>query len=80
MTERKFYRTIIQVEVLSEKPLTGDENLEQIAHNIVEGDWSGQVDTVLREEVNGQDMANLLIGQASDPGFFRLTDSGDDVE
>lgn len=80
MTERKFHKTIIHVEILSEEPLTGDESLEQVAYNIVDGDWSGNTQIVMHEELDGKEAANALINQGSDPGFFRLTDAGDDVE
>jgi hypothetical protein len=82
MTNRKFYRTVIQVEILSESPYTEDYNLEAIAYDIGQGDCSGRVtDIVLNEEVDGPTMSKLLLAQGSDPGFFMLDDEElEDVE
>jgi len=48
-------------------------------HMITEGDCSGQVRTVLQEELNGKQAAEALLNQASDPSFFSLTENGDDI-
>jgi hypothetical protein len=80
MTNRKFYRTVIQIEVLSEEPLADSDNLESIYYDITEGDCSGAVKTIAVEQVNGSHMASLLNSQGSDPGFFQLTEDGDDED
>lgn len=81
MTNRKFYRTVIQVEILSDTPYGEDSDLEIIAFDIGNGDCSGRVTDILRnEEVDGKTMASLLQSQGSDPGFFQLTDDGEDAE
>ncbi len=74
-----YHRTVIQVEVLSQEPL-GDMALATIAEEITTGDFSGRVSTVSAVEVNGPAMANLLIGQGSDPEFFGLDQHGQEVE
>ncbi len=79
MTDRKFYRTIIQVEVLSESPL-GSVDLETLHHLITEGDCSGELKTVKEEELNGRQAAKALLKQASDPSFFQLTCHGNDID
>ena len=79
MTNRKFHRTLIQVEVLSEEPYN-QESLEQVNHDIIEGDCSGKWEITKTEELDGQQAAQALIGQASDPSFFRLTEEGNDTE
>ena|SRR3990167_9921703 len=77
--ERKFYRTLIAVEVLSEAPFTSID-LEVIHEAITTGDCSGVVSVEDSEEVDGVKMAELLRAQGSDPDFFQLTDEGEDLE
>ncbi len=74
-----YHRTVIQVEVLSQEPL-GDMCLAGIADQMARGNFSGRVRTVSAVEVNGPAMANLLIGQGSDPEFFGLDEHGQEVE
>lgn len=76
---RKFFKQIIQIEVLSEDvPLEWD-NLRDIDYAIIDGGCSGKVDEISCEPVSAPEMAKLLIGQASDPGFFGLDDDGKDT-
>ena len=77
-SKRKFYRTVIQVEILSEEPYCG-ESLTDIDDDITDGDCSGRiVDVVRNEEHDGAAMATLLQAQGSDPDFFRLLPTGED--
>ena len=77
--QRKYHRTVIQVEVLSEEPYTV-EDLKDVSYDISEGHCSGQVEVLLREEVDGTSMAKLLLEQGSDPEFFRLDGDGNDLD
>jgi hypothetical protein len=80
MTDRKFYRTVIQIEILSEEPYEGGD-LDTIKYDITEGHCSGRLKDVVRsEEKNGKEMAGLLCEQASDPEFFMLTKDGEDLK
>jgi hypothetical protein len=81
---KKFYRTVVQVEILSESPYESSD-LEQIAADTDTGGCSGMVTDVVRnEEVDGKKMAELLRAQGSDPGFFQIDEDGksteDDIE
>lgn len=79
-SNRKFYRSVIQVEVLSEEPVDFDD-LTEVDYQITEGDCSGFVtDVVTNEEVDGVRMAKLLEEQGSDPGFFGLDAEGNDAD
>ena len=80
MTDRKFYQTTIQVVVLSEEPDVELTRLATIAHNIVEGDWSGTTRLASAKELNGKQAARALLNQGSDPSFFNLTDKGEDAD
>jgi len=77
MTERKFHRTILQVDVLSEQPYT-TESLAQVHYDIVDGNCSGKFEVVKTEELDGKQAARALRAQESDPSFFRLTEEGED--
>ena len=78
-SKRRFHRTLIQVEVLSEEPYN-PESLAEVANDIVQGDCSGKWDVKLQTEVTGRTMAKLLQDQGSDPEFFMLTEDGEDTE
>lgn len=76
MTNRKFYKTIIQITVLSEEPMTGGESLSDICYEMDQGDFSGQMKIGKSKELDGKQMARALKRQGSDPGFFGLDDDG----
>jgi hypothetical protein len=78
-SKRKFYLTVFQVEVLSEDPLVADD-LDEIHSAITTGDCSGAVQRLREETLDGPTTAAKLREQASDPGFFQLTDDGDDSQ
>lgn len=79
-SKRKFFKQIIQVEVLSEDvPLEWD-NLADVHDAITTGTCSGKVTEQSKETVDGPTMAKLLEAQASDPAFFNLTENGEDAD
>lgn len=86
MTTRKFYKTVIQVTILSEGPYVLDEvnngaQLSAIAADIYTGPCVGDIKIIAHnEEKTGKEMADLLVAAASDPGFSMLTDEGKDTE
>ena len=80
-SKREFYRTVIQVEILSEEPLNREMDLYEIANEITDGHSSGRVKTTVDNQVrSGKQMAKLLLEQGSDPEFFRLNEDGTDIE
>lgn len=79
-SERKFYKTIIQVEVLSEDPLENTDDLAHIHYLITGGDCSGVIKTVSINELDGSAAAKALLEQGSDTEFFQLTADGEDVD
>lgn len=77
---RKFWKQVFTVTVLSEDvPLEEDVPLSVIGEYIENGDGSGAI-TCDTQAIDGPTAARLLIEQGSDPGFFMLTEAGDDVE
>jgi hypothetical protein len=79
---RKFYRTVIEVEVLSEDFYAyGEKDLADIAYDITEGHYNGNVEVKVGNEViDGPTAATMLIRSGSDPGFFSLDADGNEVE
>lgn len=72
---KKFYRTIITVEVLTDEPYSPG-SLEQVHYDTFEGHASGVWDVSEVEEVDSERMAELLIAQGSIPEFL-LGEPGD---
>ena len=79
MQNKKFYRTTIEVTVLSEEPYLF-RNLEQTAFDIVDGDCSGVCRVVKTEVCDAQQMAEYLEEQGSDPAFFGINQDEQDGE
>lgn len=77
---RKFYRTILHVIVLSEDAPVDRLDLAQINEAITDGDCSGSVRVVEVQQLTSVETANQLMEQGSDPEFFQLSESGDDLE
>lgn len=74
----QYFRTVIEVEILSEdEPWNGE--LVDLAYNINDGGCSGRVRIKLSNEVTPKRMAQLLQSQGSDPGFFSLDENGNTV-
>lgn len=74
---RKFYKTILQIEVLSEdEPIDDELSLKEIDYAITEGDCSGIVKIVETVELTPEQAAKALEAQGSDPEFFGLTEDG----
>ena len=77
---RKFYRTLITLEILSEyEPVPEDLSLQSLGQEIDYGDWSGIVKQHNYEELTPQQMATYTIEQGSDPEFFALDAKGNDL-
>ena len=79
INKRKFYKTILRVEILSED-LYDFNDLSDIHESITYGNCSGKVHVVAEKELNGKQMADELRNQDSDPEFFQLNEEGEDVE
>lgn len=70
---KKFYKTNIMITVLSEDfPVSPHTPIETVVSEIVNGDWSGQVEVVETSELSEQEMAQALLDQGSDPEFFGI--------
>ncbi len=76
---RRFHKTVIQIEILSEDPYPDGKSLQDIAYDIEDGEYSGRIHRVSSEELDGPAMADALEKQGSDPEFFRLDQDGVDL-
>lgn len=80
-SKRTFHRYVVEVEVLSESEQDlSAMGLSGIAYAIIEGDCSGVYNITKHEVVDGKRMAELLLMQGSDSGFFQLDENGNDIE
>lgn len=80
MTDRKFFKTRVSFVVLSEAPIPDGMTVQNIADECITGDWSmGELQTK-ETTLNGKQAAKALLNQGSDPGFFQLTEKGEDAD
>jgi hypothetical protein len=77
-SKRKFHKTVLRVTVLSEEPYEFT-SLSQTASDIDDGPCSGEVEVVSTKILSALQAAHALEKQASDPGFFNLTEKGEDA-
>ena len=83
MTHRKFYRSIITVEVIHEdhRALAKLEGLDEVHNLITDGPCSGFWNvTKGPTAMNGRQTARYLLKEGSDPEVLGLTERGEDVE
>jgi hypothetical protein len=76
---RKFYKTVITLEVLSEDEPVDNWDLENIVYGMDKGNLSGVVNTQDPIELSPAAAALALIEQGSDPEFFGLDRDGNEV-
>ena len=79
ITKRKFYKTIVSFEIISEDAID-TISLEEIAYETTEGRWSGRFLDTTQQELDGLQTAKALEAQGSDPEFLGLTSAGEDEE
>ncbi len=80
---RKFWKTIIEVEVLSEDSPYDLNDLNDLGHlyeDIMTGGCSGVSEVIRTEEMDGAACAKALQAQGSDPGFFQIDADGKEIE
>lgn len=80
MTQRKFYKTRIEIEVLSEEPIPATMELDDIVRECREGAWSMCPIKYKATEINGRQAASALLRHGSDTEFFQLTPLGEDSD
>jgi hypothetical protein len=80
MTEpRKFYKTVVSYEILSEEPLQ-PMSLSDIEYECTDGHMSGRFLDTVSTELTGKEAADCLLVQGSDTTFFNLDEYGNDID
>jgi hypothetical protein len=69
MSDKKYYRSLITLEVLSDEPIEEME-LGDIIHECDSGHLSGDTFSFIQTEVTPHHMEHLLISQRSSPEFL----------
>jgi hypothetical protein len=72
------YRTVVQIEILSDEPVSDDVSVSEIDYQGTEGRWSIKVDVTDAREVDAAEMSDLLVAQGSDPSFLLGDEEGDE--
>jgi hypothetical protein len=80
MSKRKFYRTTFELVVLSEDKPANDLALDVLAYECYDGEMIGALHNKSVEELDGKQAAQALLEYAPGPGFFQLTEDGEDEE
>jgi hypothetical protein len=81
MTKKKvLYRTVIEIEVLSEEPIPEDMSLDDIEEECNTGSFSGTHDYKVRnEKVEGLEAVKLTQAQGSSVDFFGMDGEGNEL-
>ena len=69
-SNKKYYRTVFKIEVLSSEPIEDGIGLEEIAYEISEGHCSGMFLDDEVEECDEKRITELLENQGSDASFL----------
>jgi hypothetical protein len=79
MTDRKFHKRLLTIEVLSEEPIPDGMEVQAIIEEAESGSYSMRIAKDVETELNGKQAARALLNQGSSPEFFSLTEKGEDV-
>lgn len=78
--EKKIYRTLVTIEVLSEEPIEESMSLDDIEYECNSGSFSGVHDWKVRnEELVGQAAVDAVLAQGTSPDFFGMDENGNDI-
>lgn len=75
-----YYKTTFVVTTLSMGPLPDGISLDDIAHEMDQGDIVGTFYTAHEESLDGQAIAQALYSAGSEPSFFGLDASGQEID
>jgi hypothetical protein len=80
MTKKKvLYRSVIEIEVLSEDPIPEDMSLNDIEDECNTGSFSGVHDKkIMNQKLVGLDAVKATLKQGSSPDFFQMTEEGNE--
>lgn len=75
----KFYKHTLTLEFLSEEPFTDDLTLDALIYEATHGSLSMRCFNEKDAVLTGKQAAKALMRQGSDPGFFGLTEAGQEI-
>lgn len=77
MKKKVLYKSIIQIEVLSEEPIPQGMDIEEIMCECTDGEYSGKTTVIIENKpVVGKRAVNMVVNQGSDPEFFQMDSRG----
>lgn len=81
MAKKVLYRSVIQIEVLSEEPIPDEMTLNDIEDECNTGSFSGVHDWKVRnEKVEGIEAVKLTQAQGSSIDFFSMDENGNEID
>ena len=81
MAKKTIYKTVIQIEFLSDEPLNDNDNLDDLIYRAYQGDLSSKESTVLlNRPLNGRQAVNAIKNQGSDTEFFGIDSRGEEID
>jgi hypothetical protein len=69
LPKKKYFRTLVTVEILSNEPLGDDVSISEVANEIIYGRWLGRVIFTPSQEIKAPKARRLLQKQ----GYFGTT-------
>jgi hypothetical protein len=78
--KKKLYKTVIQIEVLSEEPIPDGMSIEEIANEAMDGGYSMVSGIKSSKVIEGKRAANAAHAQGSDPDFFGMDENGNEID
>ena len=80
MKKKTIYRTVIEIEILSEEPIPEGLDLEEIEGECQDGEYSGKHELkVSNQKLVGIKAANATRAQGSSPDFFMMDEEGNEL-
>lgn len=77
MEQKQIYRSVFQLEVLSEYPIEDEEDMKALYDDTINGDYSGKTTTIILNQVlTGMEAVKITQEQGSDPEFFNMDING----
>ena len=81
MAQKKLYKSVLKVVIISDEPYPDSVNLEQVSYDITEGHNSGILEwEYLNAEVVGMEAVKEMDEQGSDYSFFGMDENGEELE
>jgi hypothetical protein len=78
--QKKIYRTIITLTVLSDYPLPEGMSIEEIDAECSDGEMTGKSDWLeCNKELLGQEAADAVRGVGSSTDFFQMDENGNEL-